>query len=466
IIGKEIGKVLAGRGHELVVITRCETKAREILPFPAEILELDLVNNFAVESAIAALKDTSAGVATHSDYFKYKQLKSIDAVINLMGEPVVGPRWTENLKQKIYDSRVKGTRNLVALLPSTLKAFISGSAIGYYGNCNDEVCFEDRKAGSDFLAQLTLDWEKEAAKAPGRKCFVRTGLVLSRDGGALKQMLFPFKAGVGGILGDGSQWMSWIHIKDIVELFVWALEKNIEGPLNGVAPSPVTNKDFSKALATHLGKSLGPPVPKAALRSIYGEAADTISSSIRASAEKVESLGYSFHFTDLDEALKDVCSPWKNGEEFFYTEQFVPLPPEKLFPFFKEPHNLERITPPTLHFQVLGISTPELEQGTLIDYHLKIHGLPAKWQTEIDEWQPPYKFVDNQRRGPYRMWHHTHEFRPFCGGTLMVDQVRYRLPLGYVGWLLGSSFVNKDVKEIFRFRRQYISRMTTEDRKS
>lgn len=439
LLGREIGKILAEKGHEIWVVSRSLSKAREVLPFPCEVIVGDLSEG--------PLKDD--------------RLKNIEAVINLLGEPVVG-RWNTEKKNRIYNSRVLGTRHLVASLPKTLDVFVGGSAIGYYGDCKDQILDETSAAGTDFLAKVCVDWEKESAAAPGRKVFIRTGVVLAPHGGALEEMLFPFRAGVGGALSEGSHWMSWIHLKDIVGLFVFALEnKQLTGVLNGVAPQPVTNLQFSQELARVLQKPLGPRVPEFALKALFGEAAGVILSSIRGSAEKAVSLGYQFHFRDLKSALEDLCVAFKNGEDVFYSEQFIPLPPEKIFPFFKDPHNLEKITPPSLSFHIGKVSTAEIQQGTIIDYNLKIHGVPAKWKTEIDEWTPPYKFVDTQLRGPYKLWHHTHEFRPFCGGTLMVDRVRYRLPMGYLGWLFAGKLVRKDVESIFSFRRKFISTMDT-----
>lgn len=438
LIGKELGKVLAEKGHELFVVSRSLAKAREVLPFPCEVIVGDLSK--------APLKDP--------------RLENIEGAINLLGESVLGERWTFEGKNRIYNSRVEGTKNLILSLPSNLKVFVSASAMGYYGDCGDEVLREDHRAGKDFLAKVCVDWEAAAAKAPGRTVCIRTGLVLSPRGGALDQMLFPFRAGVGGEVGHGRQWMSWIHIKDIVGLYVFALEnQKVQGALNGVAPNPETNKDFSKMLADSLGKRLGPRVPLMVLKLLFGEAAETILSSARGSTEKSESLGYEFYMVELEDALQEICAPYRHGEDIFYAEQFLSEPPEKVFPFFQDANNLEKITPPTLSFSIDKVSSSEIKQGTLIDYSLKIHGVPAKWKTEIDEWQPPYKFVDHQLRGPYRLWHHTHEFRPFCGGTLLVDKIRYRLPMGYIGWLLGAKFVRKDVEDIFSFRRKYISTM-------
>jgi hypothetical protein len=441
LIGKELGKELALKGHQITVVSRDGKKARESLPFPCDIIVGDLTKG--------KLEDP--------------RLDQIEAVINLMGEPVVGGRWNDEVKQRIYDSRVLSTRNLVASVierKSPIEVFISGSAIGFYGSCGNDICDENRDSGKDFLAKVTVDWEKEAELAPGRVCLVRTGIVLSLHGGALQKMLFPFKAGVGGVLGDGQQWMSWIHIDDIVGMFIFALEnKKVSGPINGVAPNPVTNKVLSNTLASNLGKKLAVPVPRIALKSVYGEGANTILSSIRCSTAHIVSLGYKFKFDDIGKALEQICKPFEKGDELFYSEQYLPLPPEQVFAFFKDPYNLERLTPPSLKFNVKAISTPEIEQGTLIDYVLKIHSVPAKWRTLIDEWSPPHKFVDTSLNGPYRVWHHTHEFKPFCGGTLMTDSVRYQIPMGYLGWILAGGIVRHDVEGIFKYRRQFIAQM-------
>lgn len=351
-----------------------------------------------------------------------------------------------------------GTRHLVQSLPPDLKVFVSGSAIGYYGDGQNEVLSEDHGPGTDFLAKVCADWEAEANKASGRRAIIRTGIVLATQGGALETMLTPFKAGLGGVLGTGQQWMSWIHLNDIAGLFVHALENPaVQGPVNGTAPNPVTNRDFSYSLARALNKSLGPSVPLFALKTLFGEMSSFILASARASAERGQDLGYRFEFDDIDDALGTLCAPFKNGEELFYFEQYIPHPPEKVFSFFESAHNLEKITPPTLNFTVRGMSTDRIQQGTLIDYDLKIHGLPVKWKTEIDEWQPPRRFVDNQLKGPYRVWCHTHEFHPFCGGTLMVDKIRYKLPLGVLGKLLAGTFVKNDVSKIFAFRRTFVA---------
>ncbi len=436
LIGKEVGKALAEKGHELFVIARDKKKAQTQLPFPCEIIQGDLNDG--------PIRD--------------QRMEVIEGVINLIGESVIGDRWTDKKKKAIFHSRIDTTRHLLQSLSSRLQVFVSGSAIGYYGDRKADIVSEEQGPGDDFLARVCVEWEKEAAKAPCRHVFIRTGVVLARYGGALDKMLLPFRVGLGGVLGNGNQWMSWIHLEDIVGLFVMALENpQASGPINGVSPRPVTNRDFSKALAKALHRRLGPPIPVFAVKALFGEAAGAIMTSIRGSAVRAETLGYEFKFTDIDEAFEDICASLRNGEEVYYSEQFLPEKPETVFPYFRDAHNLEELTPPSLSFNIEKVSTPEIQQGTIIDYRLKIHGVPVKWKTEIDEWKPPYKFVDNQLEGPYSLWHHTHEFKAYCGGTLMTDRVRYRLPMGVLGWALGSPFVKKEVQGIFNFRRQKIT---------
>lgn len=435
LVGKKLGKLLIEHGHELWVVSRNAQKARQTLPFPAQVIEADLN-----EGLIQA------------------DLSQIEGAIHLAGESVASGRWNEERKKRIYDSRVQSTKNLLKSLPSALKVFVSASGVGYYGNRGDEVLAETEPAGDDFLARLCVDWEKAADQVFARVVHLRTGIVLDRDEGALPKMLFPFRLGLGGALGSGKQWMSWIHIDDLVRMYAWSIEdEHVHGAYNAVAPLAVTNKEFTKALAHALGKSVGPSVPKFALKIALGEFADSVLFSQRCSAQKVLKRGFHFHHSLLEKALEDLCAPFREGEELFVAEQFIPAPPEKVFSFFSEAKNLEDITPDSLRFHIQGMSTPEIEQGTQIDYKLKIRGVPAKWKTEIDEWKPPFKFVDNQLQGPYRLWHHTHEFKALGGGTLMTDRVRYQLPMGLPGWLVAGNFVRKDVEKIFAHRRKIIA---------
>jgi uncharacterized protein (TIGR01777 family) len=237
-----------------------------------------------------------------------ESLREADVIIHLAGEPVA-QRWTAEAKRRIRESRVTGTRSLVealATLPRRPEALICASAIGYYGSRGDEILTESSAPGSGFLPELCVAWEREAQAAEAfgvRVVRVRTGLVLDAHGGALPRMLPPFRMGVGGRLGSGRQWMSWIHLEDLVGLFQLAVESPVRGPLNGVAPYPVTNSDFTRELARALGRPAVFPIPGFVLRLLFGEMADVLLDSQRVTAAAAEAAGFHFRFPQLDQAL-------------------------------------------------------------------------------------------------------------------------------------------------------------------
>jgi uncharacterized protein (TIGR01777 family) len=441
LIGKEVGKALVTKGHELIVVSRSAAKAREHLPFPCEVIEADLI----------------AGPVKNNPL-----LKTVDAVINLMGESIGDGRWNESRKRRIYESRVLGTRNLIESLPNRPKIFISASAVGYYGSCGSEELSEDHAGGADFLAQVCQDWEEELmplsfGDSSTRVVALRTAMVLASQGGALDKLISLFRKGLGSVLGDGRQWMSWIHLEDAVGLVLHALENSaVRGPLNVVAPQPVTNEEFTNRLARALNVRVGPRAPRLAIFAALGEMSSLVLNSQRGVAVKATQTGYRFKFAGLADALKAVCLPYHDGEDVYVREQYFPWKPEEIFPFFSDARNLQKITPPMLSFEIIGPPPEKIEQGSKIHYRIKMRGLPIDWVTRIEDWGPPFKFIDTQEKGPYRFWHHTHEFTPFAGGTLMTDRVRYRLPLGVLGDLFAGSFVRKDIEKIFDFRRQYL----------
>ena len=236
-------------------------------------------------------------------------LGEADVVIHLAGEPLA-QRWTAEAKRRIRESRVAGTRNLVealAGLPRRPEALICASAIGYYGSRGDEILTESSAPGSGFLPELCVAWETEAQAAEAfgmRVVRVRTGLVLGAGGGALQRMLPPFRMGVGGRLGSGQQWMSWIHLEDLAALFQFAVESQVRGPLNAVAPNPVTNSEFTRELARTLRRPAVFPVPEFALRLLFGEMADVLLASQRVAPGAAEAAGFRFHFPQLASALE------------------------------------------------------------------------------------------------------------------------------------------------------------------
>ncbi len=237
-------------------------------------------------------------------------LEGRDAVVHLAGEDVA-QRWTAEAKRRIRDSRVVGTRNLVAGLSATQdrpRVLVSGSASGYYGPRGDEEVDETASPGTDFLAEVCVEWEREATAAEElglRVARIRTGVVLDRGGGALEKMLPPFRLGVGGPVAGGRQGMPWIHREDEVGILLAALDgDDWTGPVNASAPNPVSNKEFSKALGRALHRPAVAPVPALAIKALYGEMASIVTTGVRMVPARALALGYSFEHPELDEALR------------------------------------------------------------------------------------------------------------------------------------------------------------------
>lgn len=290
LIGTKLVAALTARGDTVTVLSRNPARASAALGVEAH--ALDPVAGAAPAAALAGR----------------------DAVVHLAGEPVA-QRWNAKVKQRILESRELGTRNLVAGLrdaeprPAVL---VSSSAVGIYGKHGDEEVVEDAPPGDDFLARVCVAWEREALEAEAlglRVVLVRTGIVLDPDGGALKTMLPPFKAGVGGPVAGGGQYMPWIHVDDLVGLYLAALDDAAwRGPVNGSAPAPVTNREFSKALGRALRRPAVAPVPALALRMLYGEMAEIVTEGQRAVPAAALAHGFTFRHAELDEALRSALA--------------------------------------------------------------------------------------------------------------------------------------------------------------
>jgi uncharacterized protein len=291
LIGPSLVAALQERGAQVTVLTRDRARALATLG-EVEAVPWELLGEPAPAQALAGR----------------------DAVIHLAGEPVA-QRWSARAKQAIRESRVIGTRNLVEGLararqsqdgqaPRTL---ISSSAIGYYGAHGEEPLDEDAPPGGDFLSQVCVGWEGAAAAARelgARVVHVRTGVVLDRAGGALAKMLPPFRLGVGGPVAGGYQYISWIHAQDVVGMMLAALQdERWSGPVNATAPAPVRNRDFSKTLGKVLGRPALLPVPGLALRALYGEMAEIVTTGARVLPAKPLVLGYQFAHPQLERAL-------------------------------------------------------------------------------------------------------------------------------------------------------------------
>ncbi len=290
LIGTKLVAALRVRGDTVTVLSRSPAKAQEAL---------------GVE---AVAWDPAAGPAPAG------ALSGRDAVVHLAGAPVA-QRWNAKVKAAILESRELGTRNLVAGIAAAEPkpgVLVSSSAVGYYGSHGDERVPESTPAGDDFLAGVCVRWEREADLAGGlglRVVKIRTGVVLDATGGALKTMLPAFKAGVGGPVAGGDQYMPWIHVDDIVGLYLKALDDPAwSGAYNGAAPEPVTNKEFSKALGKALHRPSLAPVPAVAIKLLYGEMAEIVTEGQRAVPERALVAGYAFEHAELQPALESALA--------------------------------------------------------------------------------------------------------------------------------------------------------------
>jgi hypothetical protein len=292
LIGPHVIGALQRRGAQVSVLTRDSERARKRLAeaglAPVEAFDWDLLHDPAPAQA----------------------LEGRDAVVHLAGENVA-QRWSASAKEAIRESRVTGTRNLLAGLRAAENApgtLVSSSAIGYYGARGEEPLDEEAPPGSDFLAEVCVEWERESEKASSelgmRVVLVRTGVVLDKSGGALEKMLPPFRLGVGGPVAGGRQFISWIHRDDVVGMIVTALaDDRWSGPVNATAPEPLSNRDFSHALGRALHRPAFLPVPGIALQLLYGEMAEIVTEGARVVPAKALVLGYEFLHPQLDEAL-------------------------------------------------------------------------------------------------------------------------------------------------------------------
>ena len=258
----------------------------------------------ADSAADAALWDPTTGDVDRA------ALGTIDAIVHLAGDNVASGRWTANKKRAIVDSRVPTTerlcRTLAALKPIP-RTLVSASAVGFYGNRGDEVLTEDSAPGDDFLAETSVAWEaatKPAREAGIRVVNLRVGMVLDPAGGALTKMILPFKLGLGGRLGSGKHWISWITRNDLVRAIAFALDHaSLAGPTNGTAPEPVTNKEFTRALGHALRRPTILPAPAFGLRMLLGEMADLLLASTRALPNRLLDAGFEFEHTRVEDAL-------------------------------------------------------------------------------------------------------------------------------------------------------------------
>ena len=285
LIGTELQKSFEEQGYEMLLASRSEPKDDGHIRW-------NMDTGFADEDLA--------------------RLEGLDAVVHLAGENVSGLRWTDEKKKAIRDSRVFGTRTMIeafARLEKKPKVFISGSAIGFYGDRDDDEMTETSAAGDTFLAKVCKEWEAESRRAEDmgiRTVLLRTGIALSKDGGALATMLTPFKLGVGGVVGSGKQWMSWVSLDDVIAVINFALEnESLRGAVNVTSPNPVTNEEFTKTLGSVLYRPTFLPLPEFAVNFVFGEMGDALLlDSTRVIPKRLVDAGFEFKFTELKAAIE------------------------------------------------------------------------------------------------------------------------------------------------------------------
>jgi len=290
-IGRRLVQELTAGGDNVTIFTRDTKKVRDKITNEVNVVKWDYEKP-----------------EEWKDY-----LNGIGAVVHLAGANLGGKRWSDSYKKLAYDSRIISTRNLVEAIKSLEKkpeVFVCANAVGIYGNRYDEILDEVSILGNDFLADLCKDWESEAEKVEEygvRRVSIRTGLVLDNNDGLLKKLLPTFKLFLGGYLGNGRQWFPWIHIEDVVEIYMHAIDNaNINGAINAASPEIVTNKVFSKTLGKVVNRPALLPVPKIALRIISGELGNYVTDSQRINVDKILNSGYKFKFKNLEKALRDI----------------------------------------------------------------------------------------------------------------------------------------------------------------
>lgn len=453
-IGRALIPLLQREGHAVMAWVRSASATRGLLGADVELIPTD--------------QDGEALTAT---------IERCDAIINLAGAPLLGGRWTTARRRVLEDSRIQVTRGLVEAIAKARtrpRVLISGSAVGYYGDRDDESLTEASGAGRDYLAGLCTRWEDAARQAETlgvRVVRLRTGVAVGREGGAIAQMRLPFALGLGGPVGSGGQYFPWVHLHDLVEIIAKALiDQRYRGPINGVAPEPATSRSFARAFGRVLRRPALVPVPALALRAIFGKAATVLLASQRVVPRTLEALGFGFAFPNLDAALLNIVGSdavtiavvrplrrdIRSARYELRTRTVVHAPLEQTFAFFSKAANLGLLTPAAMKFTIEG-EAPAITAGAEIKYRLRIGPVPVRWRTRIAVWEPNRRFVDCQDAGPYRLWWHEHRFEADRTLTIMEDRVYYAPPFGMLGRLAHRLFIGAMLTRIFEYRRDVIS---------
>lgn len=440
LIGSELGKKLARKGYKLFVLTRHPQRSLNNTPYPHEPLSWKQLDS-----------------PDAKDIFR-----SLDGIINLTGAGIADKRWTKKYKNILWRSRLKSTKKLVAAChnyPNRIRCFLSASATGYYGNCI-EPALEGNQKGVGFLPELCWNWEQAVHKLSTRWVILRIGPVFSKKGGLLQHISPLIQMGLGGPIAGGNQLVSWIDMEDLTEMFLFALEENISGVFNAVAPVPLSNRKLTEALAHHFHTKARLALPKALIRLLFGEMAELLTNNQNVTCTKIQQAGFQFENPDWRDSLKAQLPNLKKTEKQLVFEQWLPWNKETLFSFFSDIKNIKHISPSFLKLQILSGSNKRINSEALVKFKFRIYKCPLYWTARISSWNPPNHFTDKQKKGPFLKWTHKHSFESLGQGTLITDRINYIPPMGIFGWLAAGGILNKIIRQIFNYRREMLAKIT------
>lgn len=463
-VGRALTLRLLRDGHRVVALSRDPARAAFSMGPEVELLATGCSDRELAEAMAAA-----------------------DAVVNLAGDPLFSGRWDAAKKRRMVESRVGLTHRLVQAMAASgapPAVLVSASAIGIYGDAGDEPCPEEAPVAGDYLGRLARDWEAAALGAERlgvRVAIPRIGIVLGLSGGALTQMVPVFLTGGGGPLGSGRQWMSWVHVDDLVEMIVAALhDRRWRGPFNAVAPNPARNAAFSTALGTALGRPAILPAPGFAVRLALGEAAEVLLGGQRVIPRRLREWGVSWAHPDLGPALDAILAPRQaieirapaslpagaylreRGAAYHLSARTaVRGDPAAIRAYFRDGRNLGPLTPGFVSMTPVGSGAAgPVQVGDTIEYRVRIGPVPVDlpWVTRIEEVHEDGGFVDSAPRSPYASWWHVHSFTDIEGGVVVHDDVYYSPPLGPLGRLVHPFGVAPMLRAIFACRTHAMAR--------
>ena len=444
LIGRRLCEALLYTGHQVTVVTRSKDKYTTQVGLPAFIIEHDLTKAPLPSSSI---------------------LESIEVIVHLAGENINQARWSTKFKQRLYESRINTANNLLdsftCLKKHNVSLIISASGINIY-KPSDEKCDEQMPIdrGTSFLSRLCHAWEKSIQEKghhlTSRIIHARMGPVLARDGGMLDQIENIARAGLLGNMPEDF-YLSWIDIEDIIRGFLFCIDNSkIQGAVNFTSPVPCLYSHFIKVLNQTFQKKTFIAPPKLLLSLLRGEVMDELTKSYQILPQKLLDQNFAFHFPKIEDSIhnlyKNFLLPLR-----FECSQWISKDKKSVFDFFSSVENLKKITHPHFKFHFIDPPPQNIKENTEINYRVYIYGMNVQSQTKITSYHPPDSFTDEQIKGFFYKWQHTHQFISLAGGTWIKDQVNYQLP--YKLDLIGGRLVASEIKKLFDYRKKAISQL-------